>query len=94
MTRGSRAVVIVPNAGEPRTPLGAPQAGVFVTLKASIRSSSREPAGSATWRMRARSRFRCPGPRTGLREAVPRVNCGAAANAAVSNHRAVERAGG
>ena len=58
MTRGSPAVVIVPNAAEPNTPFGAPSGGVFVTLKISARISSAWSVASGTRRMRAKSRLR------------------------------------
>src|SRR5262245_44361376 len=91
MTRGSPAAVIVPKAAAPKVPFGAPRKGVFVRLKNSARNSSALLAGSCTRRMRAMSRFRYPGPRTGLRELVPIVNWGAVQNTLVSNQRLVDR---
>src|SRR5262245_5890963 len=91
MTRGSPAVVIVPNAADPTVVFGGPSGGVFVKLKNSARHSIALPGETGTRRMTARSRLRYPGPRTGLRELVPIVNGPAAENALVLNQRAVDR---
>src|SRR5262245_18586613 len=91
MTRGSPAVVIVPNAADPTVVFGAPSGGVLVMLKNSARNSNASPAETGPRRISARSRLRYPGPRTGLRELVPIVNGPAGEKALVLNHRAVDR---
>src|SRR3989442_13192358 len=90
-TRGSPAVVIVPKSAAPNTALGLPSGGVLSRLNASARSSSAVPAPTGTRRLNARSTFLNAGPRTGVRDAEPSVNWGAAPKAAVLNHPEGER---
>src|ERR1700730_16458379 len=86
-TRGSIAEVIVPKFAAPCTAAGAPKFGVFTRLKTSARTSMARLEPRGIRRMTAKSTLRYEGPRTGFREAEPRVNCGDAAKAAVLNHR-------
>src|SRR5215469_14342073 len=84
MTLGSVVVlVMLPNAAEPKLPFGWLNAGVLVTLNNSARNSMPVSRNRVVCFTRARSRSRYAGPRTGLRDADPRVNCGAVANAAI-----------
>src|SRR5204862_2572251 len=85
-TRGSNAEVIVPKLADPCTAFGAPKFGVFNRLKISARTSIARLGPKGIRRMSAKSTSRYEGPRTGFREAEPRVNCGDAAKAAVLNH--------
>src|SRR6266849_2667286 len=75
--------VMVPNAELPSTPFGAANAGVLVMLKTSVRNSRFARSERAVRLMSARSASRYAGPRTGLRELLPRVKIGAAAKAPV-----------
>src|SRR5918999_816000 len=88
MTRGSPAVGMLPNSADPATSLGFPSGGVFSRLDTSARNSIAPPLRSGRRRLSDRSTLRYDGPRTGLRDDVPSVNCGAIANAAVLNQRA------
>ena len=83
-TRGSVAVlVMLPNAGEPKLPFGCENSGVFVTLKISPRNSKSVSPRRVRCFTKAKSRSRYAGPRTGFRDALPMVNCGAVAKALV-----------
>ncbi len=88
---GSSARVIVPNAVLPKLVLGAASGGVLVTLNASARNSSRTLSVIGNVLPNITSSVWYPGPTTGLRDALPSVNCPAWANAAVLNHRPVVR---
>src|SRR3954447_6275696 len=85
MTRGSPAEMIVPKLAAPRTAAGAPKDGVLSRLNASARSSIDRDPGSRTRRAKPTSTLRHEGPRTGVRDALPSVNCGATVNAVTSN---------
>src|SRR5262245_31364816 len=91
MTRGSPAVVIVPKLEAPSTAFGLPNGGVLRRLTASARNSTSGPTEIGIRRLSARSTFLYDGPRTGFRDAVPSVKGPACWNAAVLNHRDVER---
>ena len=82
---------IVPKAALPTTPFGFPSGGVFVKLNISVRNSKFLTSPKYVRLMKAMSAVRYPGPRAGLREAFPIVNCGATAKADVSNQRPVVR---
>src|SRR5262245_48513624 len=84
-TRGSSAAVIVPKLAAPATAAGAPNAGVLSRLNTSARTSTDRLAPAGMRRINAKSTLRYDGPRTGLRDAEPIVNCGAMANADVLN---------
>lgn len=69
--------MIDPNPGVPNTTFGAPGRGVLVKLKASARNSRFVLSVMNVRFISATSVFRYAGPRTGLRELLPSVNCGA-----------------
>src|SRR5690242_19806025 len=91
MTRGSPAEVIEEKPGVPNATLGAPSGGVLVKLKHSARNSRLARSRIESRFIRAISASLKPGPRTGLRELVPKVNWGATVKAPVSNQRATVR---
>ena len=73
---------MLPKAAEPKLPLGCANSGVLKMSKTSARNSiSASPAIGVFHSARSRSRY--AGPRAGLRDAVPMVNCGAVGKAAV-----------
>ena len=78
-----------PKPAAPSTTFGAPNGGVFVKLKTSVRNSRFMVSVKLMRLISATSRLRYAGPRTGLRELLPMVNCGAIVNGAVLKKRAV-----
>src|SRR6185295_1340988 len=80
-----------PKPAAPATVAGAPSGGVFVTLNASARNSILNFSPKEVRFISAMSAFRYCGPRTGLRELLPIVNCGAMVKAEVLKNRAVLR---
>src|SRR6185369_4000047 len=91
MTRGSPAEVMEPKPAEPRTVFGAPSGGVLVRLKNSARNSRFRTSPKYVRLIRATSAFRYCGPRTGLRELLPIVNCDAVVKSDVLKNRVVVR---
>ena len=83
-SRGLPADVIVPNAEAVgvKDPFGSLNGGVLVTLNASARTSGLSRSLTRNVFPIIRSAFCSPGPRTGLREHVPKVNGAAVVNAA------------
>src|SRR3974377_2290315 len=77
---------MVPNAADAKLPLGSFNGGVLDTLKASARNSRLARSVRRKVLASIRSAFCRPGPRTGLREVLPIVNCGACEKAATLNH--------
>ena len=70
----------------PNDPFGSFSGGVLLTLNTSARNSKFTRSVIRNVLPIIRSAFCKPGPRTGFRELLPIVNCGACVNAAVLNH--------
>ena len=76
-------LVMLPKAAEPKLPFGCENSGVFIRLNISALKSTSVSPGRLVCLTSAKSMSRYAGPRAGLREAEPIVNCGAVAKAAV-----------
>src|SRR5215475_4943792 len=83
---GFPALVIVPKAAAPNEPFGSFKGGVLLTLNASARNSNLTRSDRRNVLPIIRSAFCMPGPRTGLRELLPILNCPAAVNTDLLNH--------
>src|ERR1051325_1140155 len=91
ITRADAVAATTPARGLPMAALGGEKFARLKALNISHRNwmRRRSPSGNSRWM--PRSTLKLPGPTRIPRPELPKVNCGAAANAARSNQRSMLR---